>query len=196
MKFNEKLLQLRKEKGYSQEELAQKLGVSRQAISKWEVSDSYPEMENILEICKLFDVTTDYMLKEDVARDEKSKVGNSSKKYGFMLGTIICVIGLLFSAIGWYETQTMSAVGIGVIIQLGGFVVYQLLKGSNKDDFKFYSFFSLLILPYFSMFLGSYILNLFPRPKASIVYSGASLVLYLFLCSLAIVFAKIITNKK
>ncbi|MEG0177517.1 helix-turn-helix transcriptional regulator, partial [Anaerorhabdus sp.] len=149
MKFNEKLLQLRKEKGYSQEELAQKLGVSRQAISKWEVSDSYPEMENILEICKLFDVSMDYMLKEGVMRDKNDDVSNQSKKYGFMLGTIICIIGLLFSAVGWYETQTMSAVGMGVIIQFGGFVVYQLLKGSTKDDFKFYSFFSLLILPYF-----------------------------------------------
>ncbi|MEF9968355.1 MAG: helix-turn-helix transcriptional regulator, partial [Longicatena sp.] len=115
MKFNEKLLQLRKEKGYSQEELAQKLGVSRQAISKWEVSDSYPEMENILEICKLFDVSMDYMLKEGVMRDKNDDVSNQSKKYGFMLGTIICIIGLLFSAVGWYETQTMSAVGMGVI---------------------------------------------------------------------------------
>ncbi len=54
MKFGENLKRLRKEKKLSQEELAEKVGVSRQSVSKWETGDAYPEMNNILELCKIF----------------------------------------------------------------------------------------------------------------------------------------------
>ena len=62
MKFYEKLQFLRKEKGFSQEELADRLGVSRQAVSKWESDMSYPETEKIIEISKIFGVTLDSLL--------------------------------------------------------------------------------------------------------------------------------------
>lgn len=54
MNFGENLKKLRKSKKISQEELAEKVGVSRQSVSKWETSESYPEMNNILELCKIF----------------------------------------------------------------------------------------------------------------------------------------------
>lgn len=54
---------LRKKKGLSQEELADKLGVSRQAVSKWESRQSLPDLDNIIAISNFFDVTTDYLLK-------------------------------------------------------------------------------------------------------------------------------------
>ncbi len=61
----EKILKLRKESGMSQEELAEKLNVSRQSVSKWESAAAYPELDKILELAKLFGVTTDYLLKDD-----------------------------------------------------------------------------------------------------------------------------------
>lgn len=62
MKFSEKLILLRKQNGWSQEELAEKLDVSRQAISKWESGQSLPESERIVQLAQLFGVTTDYLL--------------------------------------------------------------------------------------------------------------------------------------
>ena len=62
----EKILKLRKESGMSQEELAEKLNVSRQSVSKWESAAVYPELDKILQLASLFGVTTDYLLKDDV----------------------------------------------------------------------------------------------------------------------------------
>ena len=62
MKMNEKILQCRKRMGLSQEELAQQLNTSRQAISKWELGDSQPELNNVIALAKLFGVTTDWLL--------------------------------------------------------------------------------------------------------------------------------------
>lgn len=54
MKFGDNLRKLRKAKKISQEELAEAVGVSRQSVSKWETGEAYPEMNNILELCKIF----------------------------------------------------------------------------------------------------------------------------------------------
>lgn len=66
MTFGEKLYKLRKEKGLSQEALAEKLNTSRQAISKWENGQGYPETEKLLMIGNIFDVSVDYLLKDTV----------------------------------------------------------------------------------------------------------------------------------
>lgn len=61
----EKIVDERKKNGWSQEELADKLGVSRQSVSKWEGAQSVPDLQRILEMSKLFGVSTDYLLKDD-----------------------------------------------------------------------------------------------------------------------------------
>ena len=65
MTFGEKIQKLRKEAGLSQEELSYQLGVSRQAISKWERDNGYPETEKIVRMSKIFNVTLDYLLNEE-----------------------------------------------------------------------------------------------------------------------------------
>ena len=65
MKLADKLIELRKQKSWSQEEFAEKLDVSRQAVSRWENGTALPDAQNILRISKLFNVTTDYLLNED-----------------------------------------------------------------------------------------------------------------------------------
>ncbi len=62
MTLSEKILTLRKGSGMSQEELADKLNVSRQAISRWEMGTAMPDVTNVLGLSKLFGVTTDYLL--------------------------------------------------------------------------------------------------------------------------------------
>ena len=70
MIFADKLIALRKKAGYSQEELAQQLNVTRQSVSKWEGAQSVPDIEKILQISKLFGVTTDYLLKDEMGEPE------------------------------------------------------------------------------------------------------------------------------
>lgn len=62
MNLSEKIFELRKARGLSQEQLAEKLGVSRQSVSKWELGESSPETERLTVLSKVFNVTTDYLL--------------------------------------------------------------------------------------------------------------------------------------
>ena len=64
MRFGEKLQALRKARGWSQEELARQINVSRQALSKWEFGAAVPDTENVVALSRLFRVTTDYLLLE------------------------------------------------------------------------------------------------------------------------------------
>lgn len=65
MKLNEKIFYCRRKAGLSQEALAEELGVSRQAVSKWETGDAVPEISKLLSLAKTFDVTTDWLLSEE-----------------------------------------------------------------------------------------------------------------------------------
>ena len=71
MKLSDKLIELRKEKGWSQEDFAEKLDVSRQAISRWENGTALPDAQNIVRISKLLNVTADYLLKENYEGDKE-----------------------------------------------------------------------------------------------------------------------------
>ncbi len=66
----DKIIAERKKNGWSQEELAEKLGVTRQSVSKWEGAQSVPDLQRILEMSKLFGVSTDYLLKDDIEEEE------------------------------------------------------------------------------------------------------------------------------
>ena len=70
MIFADKLIALRKKAGWSQEELAEKLNVTRQSVSKWEGAQSVPDIDKILQLSRLFGVTTDYLLKDDQGEPE------------------------------------------------------------------------------------------------------------------------------
>ena len=69
MNLADKIIEERKKNGWSQEELASKLGVSRQAVSKWESSGSIPDLQRILQMSELFGVTTDYLLKDEIEEE-------------------------------------------------------------------------------------------------------------------------------
>ena len=69
MEFSEKLLTLRKANNLTQEQLAEKLDVSRQSVSKWESGQATPEMERITQLSAVFNVTTDYLLKSSAIND-------------------------------------------------------------------------------------------------------------------------------
>ena len=61
MTFGEKLFKLRKEKGFSQETLAEQIGTTRQAVSKWENNQGFPETEKLLQISDIFEISLDFL---------------------------------------------------------------------------------------------------------------------------------------
>lgn len=85
MNFSEKLLTLRKAKGMTQEQLAEKLDVSRQSVSKWESGQAVPELEKIAALSAIFDVTTDYLLKSSEIDDLFVKIEMLEKQQQQML---------------------------------------------------------------------------------------------------------------
>lgn len=83
MKLSEKILMLRKQKGMSQEELAEKINVSRQAVSRWEGGSALPDATNVLQLSKLFEVSADYLLNDDYEEHltkEKAQPKRNMKK--------------------------------------------------------------------------------------------------------------------
>ena len=70
----DKIIENRKKNGWSQEELAEKLGVSRQSVSKWEGAQAIPDIKKILLMADLFNVSTDYLLKDDIEAEEHAEI--------------------------------------------------------------------------------------------------------------------------
>lgn len=70
----DKIMEERKKNGWSQEELAEKLGVSRQAVSKWESAGSIPDLQKVLQLATLFGVSTDYLLRDDIVPEQNAPV--------------------------------------------------------------------------------------------------------------------------
>lgn len=123
MNFGENLKKLRKQENISQEELASRINVSRQSVSKWETGESYPEMNNLLELCKIFhckinDLVNDKIkdinsLDNDVRKEievlkekEKNKMRTLSKFIAVFasVGRIICLIAIPFIIISMLAT--------------------------------------------------------------------------------------------
>lgn len=107
MEFNNKLYNLRKQKGLSQEELANRLNVSRQTVSKWEVGDSTPDMEKLIAISDLFEMSLDELVMDkepshvEAAAFEKFLTDENKKKAkrGLKIAAIIFGIILLIDVI-------------------------------------------------------------------------------------------------
>ena len=104
MKFNEKLIMLRKQHNLSQEQVAEKLGVARQTISKWELGETTPEMDKLIIMSELYNITLDELMKEEnegkVVNDPNNT--NSQKLAGMTIkilkgiGIFILIVAILY----------------------------------------------------------------------------------------------------
>lgn len=125
MEFHEKLKQLRIQNEYSQEQLAELLNVSRQAITKWESGKGMPDISNIKMIATLFDVTLDSLL------DDVEEVETTDESFCWKLCFAVGIIGLV---IGWLFMDivgiNMGAFGIGggIIGYALGYIVLEIRK--------------------------------------------------------------------
>lgn len=145
MIFADKLIQLRKKAGWSQEELAEQMNVTRQSVSKWEGAQSVPDLEKMIRLSELFGVSTDYLLKDEIedkecpiSSDEVSKVRQVSMEEAnaflsvkaatsksIALATFLCILSPLclmilgaISEVPKYNLGENVAGGIGMIVLL------------------------------------------------------------------------------
>lgn len=100
MNFSDNLIKLRKGKSWSQEDLAEKLGISRQAVSKWEVGTSKPDIDNIVKISKLFEVSIDELVNNEIVKTEAISINvkRKSKKDVLLvwLRRILIVLAIIY----------------------------------------------------------------------------------------------------
>lgn len=142
MGFGNKLKIEREKRGWSQEELAQKLFVSRQSVSKWENGKNYPNIEVIIDLSNLFDITIDALLKNDeelqekiIQDSKKSTYLSWQSKVMFILSmtmTIILVSTLKHGELNWVSIgKTISGTLIFLIFLY--FISQGLEKGIKKN---------------------------------------------------------------
>jgi len=140
MKFGDNLKALRKSRKISQEVLAEKVGVSRQSVSKWENAESYPEMNNILELCKIFhchinDLVNDNIIDIDSLDDEiKMSVVKFKKEKQKKMKTLSKIISV-FAKIGRIGL-TIGIVGIVILMLFTPFILNNVDVVDNKLTFK------------------------------------------------------------
>lgn len=139
--LHEKLYTLRKKNNLSQEQLAEKLGVSRQAISKWESGASLPEIENLIMLSKCFNVSIDYLVKEEGESDPQNSVEpktaacpqkNSAPCYkSTVVGLIISLIGIVglivWGVISVFLPTNADRLSASSIIRIDGSGIFLIL---------------------------------------------------------------------
>ena len=109
MSLGERLYELRKKKGLSQEEVAEKLNVTRQSVSKWETDESKPDFDKIVPICELYEISTNELLsgtKEEKEEEEVQVINKDNKKKRALI--ISSAIFLYFLSIIWIIVSEVS----------------------------------------------------------------------------------------
>ena len=123
MNLSEKLYQLRKQEGLSQEQAAEALGVSRQAVSKWENDTSMPEADKLAAISRFYGVTIDYLLLEDVSQANPISQEESKRSFS-RLGLLLCLLGnaglLLWGIVTVFLPDTADQLNASSAVTLQG----------------------------------------------------------------------------
>ena len=192
MKLADKLIDLRKRNRMSQEDLAEKLNVSRQTISRWESNTAMPDADNLLGLSKVFRVTTDYLLNDDYRSDDdlpKIKVMQNDNIGQIMIYLItleVMILLIQFMTTFILQNAFFSLLSfLPFVAAIGGFeysyhkhapVTNEITKNFRK---KFYKISSWLGLYFPIRFLIETIMTLYPRPYSTLVLEIIIVVVYI-----------------
>lgn len=192
MKLADKLIELRKRNRMSQEDLAEKLNVSRQTISRWESNIAMPDADNLLGLSKVFNVTIDYLLNDDYRSDDdlpKIKVMQNDNIGQIMIYLITLEVMILL--IQFMTTFILQNVFFSLlsflpfVAAIGGFeysyqkhasITNEITKNFRK---KFYKISSWLGLYFPIRFIIETIMTLYPRPYSTLVLEIMIVVVYI-----------------
>ena len=192
MKLSDKIIKLRKTNGWSQEELAEKLDVSRQAISRWESAAAQPDATNILKLSKLFGVTTDYLLNDDYESDnDLPKVKEINQEGISQILIFMVTLEVMVLIIQFMTTILLQNVFFGVlsfvpfVAIIGGFEYAYQKKTSERNEItirfrrRFYKISAWLGLYFPVRFVMNILVHFYPRPYSSIAFECVVLAIYL-----------------
>ncbi len=137
MALSEKLYELRKKSGLSQEQLAEQLGVSRQAVSKWESGRAVPESDTLISISQYFNVTLDYLMKENDSATEtvtekvEIQTKTKSRREKRIIGLIACLIGivclLVWGIVSIFLPSATDQIGTSSMITINGNGIFLII---------------------------------------------------------------------
>lgn len=192
MKLSDKIVRLRKSNGMSQEELADKLGVSRQAISRWEMGTAMPDATNILQLSRLFQVTTDYLLNDEYQSDNDLPKVKEVKTDGIhQIMIFLITLEVMVLIIQFMSVMILQNIFFGVlsfipfIAMVGGFE-YAYQKKANEQNERTVQFrkrfykVSAWLGAYFPIrLLAMALVHFYPRPINSLALECVIAVLYL-----------------
>lgn len=197
MKLSDKLVGLRKSAGMSQEELAEKLNVSRQAVSRWEMGTAMPDAVNILQLSKLFHVTTDYLLNEEYESDADLPQVRAVKADGVHQGMILLVtlevmsLILQFTAAILLQSTFFTVLSfLPFVAAVGGFeYAYQKKADAQNEKTRqlrrrFYEMSVWLGLYFPLRLLVQAVMDCYPRPYDTLVLEGVLAAVYLLTAAL------------
>lgn len=135
MNIADRIQSLRKIKGISQEELADQIGVTRQAVSKWESEQSIPDMEKVILLSDYFEVTTDYLLKGIESPKENKKAKNIGAIFN-IVATTLTFIGAVIAIFLWIGEQKTGIIVAGMVFIVLGIMIFAVgqsqLEGREK----------------------------------------------------------------
>ncbi len=129
MTLGEKLVKLRKENSYTQEQLAELLGVSRQSVSKWESDIAYPETDKLIEIGRLFNCSMDYLLKNEIT-DKTGKPDNCAENKTAEIGRNI-ISHMNKITLTKVINIAIRIIGVIIAIDVIAAVIYSIICGMS-----------------------------------------------------------------
>lgn len=185
MLLGEKLRKLRIARQLSQEQLADKLQVSRQAISKWELGESIPDTENLILLSKFYGVSIDYLLLNElnISSELETKRSRSSPIFIFGMGGLI--IGLTLSIVLWCTYQSILMVSIGLIIQIISVTVVLIKQSELSSQLQrlFLMISAWMIFPFICFYIGSLMMNFYPVSRSAMLDFIVEFIFYLVVCT-------------
>lgn len=126
MTVGEKIKELRKSKGYSQELIAEKIAVSRQTVSKWENDLSSPSTNNLINLANLLEVDMNVITDQSPLNTDKENAITKNRNKLYLLGATLCFFAFLIS-IG-YSEKSAFFIGLGILAPMGmSYCVMQLV---------------------------------------------------------------------
>lgn len=176
MNIGERIYELRRKNSMSQEDLAEKMNVSRQSISKWESSQSVPEVERIVQLSNIFNVSTDWILKGENSKNKKSQSNKNNLKSVQTVSTALNYIGFVIGTFILFEKQAVWAVAVPIVFSILSLAIYFAVysDSENTDEKKqslntfmklnifIFAFWILLFIPFIIVIRAFSVLSFIP----------------------------------
>lgn len=177
MNIGERIYELRRKNSMSQEDLAEKMNVSRQSISKWESSQSVPEVERIVQLSNILNVSTDWILKGENSKKQTSQSNKNNLKSVQTVSTALNYTGFVIGTFILFEKQAVWAVAVPIVFSILSLAIYFAVysDSENTDEKKqslntfiklnifIFSFWILLFIPCIIVIRAFSVLSFIPN---------------------------------